>query len=66
VTKVESSIEKAVGRAQKAAGDLAGDPSLRRVGAREDKRAEARDKPGDAKVTVAQKARDLTDLVKKG
>ena len=63
---MESSIEKAVGRARKAAGDLAGDSSLRREGARDEKRAEAKDKAGDAKVTLAEKAREVADLEKKG
>jgi uncharacterized protein YjbJ (UPF0337 family) len=66
VTKVESSIEKAVGRARKAAGDLGGDSSLRREGARDEKRAEAEDKLEHARETLAERARDLADLEEKG
>ncbi len=62
---MESSIEKAVGRAKKAAGDLAGNSSLRREGARDEKRAEAKDKLEDAKETLAEKAREVADLERK-
>ena len=41
-----SIIDKITGRAKKAAGDLTGDASLRRQGAREERKGEAKDAAG--------------------
>jgi len=57
--------DKAVGRAKKAAGDLAGDSGLRREGARDEKKGEAKDKLDDAKEKVQDEAEEIADLEKK-
>ncbi len=62
---MENLIEKAVGRARKAAGDLADDSPLRRGGARDEKRAEVNGNLGSARETLAQKAREVAHLEKK-
>ena len=43
-----SILDKISGRFKKAAGDLADDPSLRREGAREERKGEAKDELADA------------------
>jgi uncharacterized protein YjbJ (UPF0337 family) len=41
-------LDKIMGRTKKAAGDLAGDPSLRREGAQEERKGEAKDELANA------------------
>ena len=57
--------DKAIGRAKKAAGDLAGDSGLRREGAKDEKRGEAKGKLDDAKEKVQEKAEEVADLEQK-
>jgi uncharacterized protein YjbJ (UPF0337 family) len=60
-----SLIDKITGRAKKAAGDLADDPSLRREGAREERKGEAKDELADAHATADAKAEEVADLERK-
>ncbi len=60
-----SIIDKITGRAKKAAGDIAGDSSLRREGAREEKKGEAKEKLDDAQNRVEEKAAEVSDLERK-
>jgi uncharacterized protein YjbJ (UPF0337 family) len=57
-----SIIDKITGRTKKAAGDLAGDSSLRREGAREERKGEAKEKLNDAQDKVEEKAAEVSDL----
>ena len=47
-----SILDKITGRAKKAAGDLAGDASLQRQGAREERKGEAKDQLDNAQEKV--------------
>ena len=60
-----SIIDKITGRAKKAAGDLADDPSLRREGAREERKGEAKDQLSDAQDRAQDKAAEVADLERK-
>jgi uncharacterized protein YjbJ (UPF0337 family) len=60
-----SIFDKITGRAKKAAGDLADDPSLRRQGQREEAKGEAKDQLDDAQDRAAQKAQEVSDLERK-
>ena len=55
-------IDKLTGRAKKAAGDLAGDPSLRREGRNEERKGEAKEDLAEAQQKVEDKAADVSDL----
>jgi uncharacterized protein YjbJ (UPF0337 family) len=55
-------LDKIRGRSKKAAGDLAGDASLRREGRREERKGEEKDKLADAQDRVEEKAGDVADL----
>lgn len=55
-------IDKITGRAKKAAGDLAGDPSLRREGRDEERKGEAKEDLARAQDRVEEKAADVSDL----
>ena len=55
-------IDKLRGRTKKAAGDLAGDPSLRREGRQEERKGEAKDELAQAQDKVEEKAADVADL----
>jgi uncharacterized protein YjbJ (UPF0337 family) len=57
-----SILDKITGRAKKAVGDLADDPSLRSQGRREERKAEEKDKLAEAQDRVAEKAQDVADL----
>ena len=57
-----SIFDKITGRAKKAAGDVAGDPSLRSQGRREERKGEEKEKLADAQEQVEDKARDVADL----
>jgi uncharacterized protein YjbJ (UPF0337 family) len=65
VTLQMSIMDKITGRAKKAAGDLADDPSLRRQGSREEAKGEAKDKLDDAQDKVTEKAQEVSDLERK-
>ena len=57
-----SIIDKITGRTKKAAGDIAGDGSLRAEGRREERKGEEKDKLADAQDRVEEKAQDVADL----
>ena len=54
-----SIIDKITGRTKKAAGDLTGDKSLRRQGAREERKGEAKDQLDNAQDKVQDKAAEV-------
>jgi uncharacterized protein YjbJ (UPF0337 family) len=58
-------IDKITGRTKKAAGDLADDPSLRREGAREERKGEAKEELADAHEKADAKAEEVADLERK-
>jgi uncharacterized protein YjbJ (UPF0337 family) len=60
-----SILDKITGRAKKAAGDVAGDASLRREGSREERKGEEKEKLADAQDRVEEKSRDVADLERK-
>ena len=57
-----SLIDKITGRAKKAAGDLADDPSLRNEGRKEERKGEAKEDLSEAQDRAAEKAQDVSDL----
>jgi uncharacterized protein YjbJ (UPF0337 family) len=58
-------IDKITGRGKKAAGDLTGDASLRREGAREERKGEAKEELDSAQEKVERKAGEVSDLERK-
>jgi uncharacterized protein YjbJ (UPF0337 family) len=60
-----SIIDKITGRAKKAAGDLADDPSLRREGRQEERKGEAKDELGAAQEKADAKAEEVANLERK-
>jgi uncharacterized protein YjbJ (UPF0337 family) len=60
-----SILDKITGRAKKAAGDIADDPSLRREGRREERKGEAKDELNHAQERAADKAAEVSDLERK-
>jgi uncharacterized protein YjbJ (UPF0337 family) len=60
-----SIIDKITGRTKKAAGDLTDDQSLRRQGAREERKGEAKEQLGRAQEKVEEKATEVSDLDRK-
>jgi uncharacterized protein YjbJ (UPF0337 family) len=58
-------LDKITGRAKKAAGDLADDPSLRREGAREERKGEAKEELADAHEKADAKAEEVANLERK-
>jgi uncharacterized protein YjbJ (UPF0337 family) len=60
-----SIIDKITGRAKKAAGDLTGDGSLRRQGAREERKGEAKEQLDNAQDKMERKADEVADLERK-
>ncbi|HEY1524572.1 MAG TPA: CsbD family protein [Solirubrobacteraceae bacterium] len=60
-----SILDKLTGRAKKAAGDLAGDPSLRREGRQEERKGEAKDDLVREQERVEDKAAEVADLERK-
>jgi uncharacterized protein YjbJ (UPF0337 family) len=60
-----SILDKITGRAKKAAGDIADDPSLRRQGRQEERKGEAKDELSDAQDRAADKANEVADLERK-
>ena len=57
-----SLIDKITGRAKKAAGDLADDPSLRREGRDEERKGEAKEDLAQAHDAADAKAEEVADL----
>ena len=55
-------LDKVTGRAKKAAGDLADDPSLRREGRQEERKGEAKDELGRAQEKADAKADEVANL----
>jgi uncharacterized protein YjbJ (UPF0337 family) len=58
-------LDKITGRTKKAAGDIADDPSLRREGAREERKGEAKEELADAHEKADAKAEEVADLERK-
>ena len=66
--EVESSmsiINKITGRAKKAAGDLADDPSLRRQGKKEEAKGDAKEKQARAEERAEEEGERAADLERK-
>jgi uncharacterized protein YjbJ (UPF0337 family) len=57
-----SLIDKITGRAKKAAGDLADDPSMRRQGRQEERKGEAKDELARSQEKADRKADEVADL----
>jgi uncharacterized protein YjbJ (UPF0337 family) len=57
--------DKITGRAKKAAGDLADDASLRREGAREERKGEAKEELAEAHENADAKAEEVANLERK-
>lgn len=60
-----SILDKLTGRAKKAAGDLADDPSLRREGKREERKGEKKEELDHAQNRADRKAEEVADLERK-
>lgn len=60
-----SIIDKITGRAKKAAGDLADDPSLRKQGRNEEAKGNAKEKQVRAEEKADSAADDVADLERK-
>jgi len=60
-----SILDKITGRAKKAAGDIADNPSLRQEGRQEERKGEAKDQLSDAQERVEEKAAEVSDLERK-
>ena len=60
-----SLIDKATGRAKKAAGDLADDAELKRKGRLEERKGEAKDELRQAEDEADAKAQEIADLERK-
>jgi uncharacterized protein YjbJ (UPF0337 family) len=59
-----SLIDKLTGRFKKAAGDLAGDSSLRREGSKEERKGEKKEELDRAQSRVEEKSREVGELEK--
>ena len=55
-------LDKITGRAKKAAGDVADDPSLRREGRQEERKGEAKDELARADEEAERRAQEVADL----
>jgi uncharacterized protein YjbJ (UPF0337 family) len=60
-----SILDKITGRAKKAAGDLSGDPGLRRQGRQEERKGEAKEELNRAEEQVEQKAAEVAQRERK-
>ncbi len=58
-------MDKVTGRAKKAAGDLTDDASLRRQGAKEERKGEAKDELAQAQEKADAKADEVANLERK-
>jgi uncharacterized protein YjbJ (UPF0337 family) len=54
-------LDKVLGRGKKAAGDVAGDPSLRREGRDEERKGEAKEDLSKAQERVEEKTEDVAE-----
>ena len=57
-----SIIDKITGRAKKAAGDIADDPSLRREGRKEEQKGESKEQLSRAQERADEKAEEVANL----
>jgi uncharacterized protein YjbJ (UPF0337 family) len=57
-----SLIDKVMGRLKQAAGDIADDPQLRREGALDERKGEAKEELHDSQREVERKAAEVADL----
>lgn len=55
-------IDRITGRFKKAAGDLADDPELRRQGAQEERKADAKEELAEAQTAADRKADEVAQL----
>jgi uncharacterized protein YjbJ (UPF0337 family) len=55
-------IDKITGRAKKAAGDVANDPTLRREGRKEERKGDAKDEMARAEERADEKAEEVARL----
>lgn len=60
-----SIIDKISGRAKKTAGDVLGDGGLKRQGAREERKGEAKEQLDNAQDKAARKAEEVANLERK-
>jgi uncharacterized protein YjbJ (UPF0337 family) len=60
-----SILDKITGRAKKTAGDIVGDSGLKRQGAREERKGEAKEQLDNAQDKVQRKAEDVANLERK-
>jgi len=60
-----SMIDKAKGRAKKAAGDLTDDADLKRKGRLDERKGEAKDQLRDAETEADAKAQEIANLERK-
>jgi uncharacterized protein YjbJ (UPF0337 family) len=60
-----SILDKITGRAKKAAGDLSGDPGLRRQGRQEERKGEAKEELNRAEEQVEEKAAEVAQRERK-
>ena len=60
-----SLIDKILGRTKKTVGEVANDPSLRREGAREERKGEAKDELSREQTRADRKAQEVADLERK-
>jgi uncharacterized protein YjbJ (UPF0337 family) len=58
-------LDKITGRTKKAAGDIAGDPSLRRQGRQEERKGEAKDELSRAEEQVEEKSAEVAQRERK-
>jgi len=58
-------MDKITGKTKQAAGDVAGDPSLRREGKDEERKGKAKDQLADAEEKADDKADQVADLERK-
>jgi uncharacterized protein YjbJ (UPF0337 family) len=55
-------IDKTTGKVKQAAGDLTGDPSLRREGRKEERKGEAKEELARSEERSDEKAHEVADL----
>jgi uncharacterized protein YjbJ (UPF0337 family) len=60
-----SLIDKILGRTKKTVGEVAGDSSLRRQGAQEERKGEAKDELARSEERADRKAEEVADLERK-
>jgi len=58
-------LDRITGRFKKTAGEVTGDSSLRREGAREESKGEAKEQLSNAQDRVERKAEEVADLERK-